>query len=426
MLKRSQPYNLVNFWGFVLLKARSKLFNVFLRDQNSFKFAIGVLLGLSFSIGVILSTVGLMDGFESVMKRALKNSVGDFSLTSRNGFFSFDKDVSGYLKSLDVEEATSFIQTEGFVIFSDLSQGVQVKGVEPIEFSRVTGLGLNIEESQVAIGIQLSKKFGIKKGDRIVLAFATGNESLSERPLLKGFFVGQILTHGLYQKDERIIYIKRKTLDSILELNGMVNVVSGNLPIANSQGDGSKNKKKAVVTNQSIFSFLEKARGVIPKTFYMLPYWDEYAPLLEAVKHDKLIISVILQLVVIISIFNMVAFIFYVNEKKSREIFLFRALGMSEKELFKTWLFVVLFFWFFSCLLSLFVLQVFDWSLANLAFLKLPGDVYNLERIHLALELEDYAIVFLTSLFWFAFFSWIALFRMKRKSILEGLRKEFS
>ena len=206
----------------------------------------------------------------------------------------------------------------------------------------------------------------------------------------------------------------------------MVNVVSGNLPIANSLGDGSKNKKKAVVTNQSIFSFLEKARGVIPKTFYMLPYWDEYAPLLEAVKHDKLIISVILQLVVIISIFNMVAFIFYVNEKKSREIFLFRALGMSEKELFKTWLFVVLFFWFFSCLLSLFVLQVFDWSLANLAFLKLPGDVYNLERIHLALELEDYAIVFLTSLFWFAFFSWIALFRMKRKSILEGLRKEFS
>ena len=144
-----------------MLKARSKLFNVFLRDQNSFKFAIGVLLGLSFSIGVILSTVGLMDGFESVMKKALKNSVGDFSLTSRKGFFSFDKDVSGPLKSLGVKEKASFIQTEGFVIFSDFSQGVQVKGVEPGEFSRVTGLGLDFEEGQVAIGIQLSKKFGM-------------------------------------------------------------------------------------------------------------------------------------------------------------------------------------------------------------------------------------------------------------------------
>ena len=327
-----------------MLKARSKLFNVFLRDQNSFKFAIGVLLGLSFSIGVILSTVGLMDGFESVMKKALKNSVGDFSLTSRKGFFSFDKDVSGPLKSLGVKEKASFIQTEGFVIFSDFSQGVQVKGVEPGEFSRVTGLGLDFEEGQVAIGIQLSKKFGIKKGDRIVLAFATGNESLSERPLLKGFLVGQILTHGLYQKDERIIYIKRRTLDSILELNGMVNVVSGNLPVTTSLR--SVGKKKAVVTDQSMFTFFEKASGIIPKSFYILPYWDEYAPLLEAVKHDKLIISVILQLVVIISIFNMVAFIFYVNEKKSREIFLFRALGMSEKELFKTWLFV------FKCILK--------------------------------------------------------------------------
>ena len=83
-----------------MLKARSKLFNVFLKDQNSFKFPIGVLLGLSFSIGVILSTVGLMDGFESVMKKALKNSVGDFSLISRDGFFSFDKSVSKPLKLL--------------------------------------------------------------------------------------------------------------------------------------------------------------------------------------------------------------------------------------------------------------------------------------------------------------------------------------
>ncbi len=407
-----------------MLRARSKLFNVFLRDQNSFKFAIGVLLGLSFSIGVILSTVGLMDGFESVMKKALKNSVGDFSLTSREGFFSFNRDISNPLKSLGIDERTSFIQTEGFVIFSDFSQGVQVKGVNLSEFSRVTGLDLNFKEGQVAIGIQLAKKFGIKKGDRIVLAFATGNRSLSERPLLKGFFVGQILTHGLYQKDERIIYIKKKVLDSILELNGMVNVVSGNLPSINFLEKGDSTKK--VVTKESMFAFFEKARGAIPNSFYLRPYWDEYAPLLEAVKHDKLIISVILQLVVIVSIFNMVAFIFYVNEKKSREIFLFRALGMSEKELLKTWFFVVLMFWLASCLMSLCFLQVFDWSLSNLAFLKLPGDVYNLERVHLVLESEDYVIVFFASLFWFAFFSWLALFRMRRKSILEGLRKEFS
>ncbi len=407
-----------------MLKARSKLFNVFLRDQSSFKFAFGVLLGLSFSIGVILSTVGLMDGFESVMKKALKNSVGDFSLISKEGFFSFDKSISKSLKSIGVKEKTSFIQTEGFVIFSDYSQGVQVKGVEPSEFSSVTGLGLKFEDNEVAIGIQLAKKFGIKKNDRIVLAFATGNKSMSERPLLKGFLVGQILTHGLYQKDERIIYMERKVLDSILELKGMVNVVSGNLPFTNSLGKELKTKK--VVTNQSMFTFFEKAKEVIPNSFYLRPYWDEYAPLLEAVKHDKLIITVILQLVVIVSIFNMIAFIFYVNEKKSREIFLFRALGMSERELLKTWLFVVLAFWLISCLLSLFFLQIFNWSLANLALLKLPGDVYNLERIHLVLEFEDYAIVFFASLFWFAFFSWLALFRMRRKSILEGLRKEFS
>ena len=77
-----------------------------------------------------------------------------------------------------------------------------------------------------------------------------------------------------------------------------------------------------------ILKFIDKSRKVLGPQFFLGPYWEEFQPLLEAVKHEKFIITLILQLVVIISIFNVVAFIFFVNEKKSKEIFLPVIIGL--------------------------------------------------------------------------------------------------
>jgi ABC-type lipoprotein release transport system permease subunit len=403
-----------------LYKARGQLLSVFLKDRGTLKFALGVILGLSFSIAVILSTVGIMDGFEFVLKKGLKKSFGDLTLISSDGFFLPEKKVKSSLNSLNIISYSPLVQTEGFLIYSQLSQGVQIKGIDLKTFPKITGLSLDFKRNEVAIGVALAKKFRIKKGDRIVLAFASGNKRFSGRPLLKGFKVGQIVSHGLHQKDKRLIYVKRRELDLLMGLKGQVNVVSLKLPAANlSKGEESLREKEIV-------AFVRRAENILEPQFYLRPYWEEFQPLLEAVKHEKFIITLILQLVVVISIFNVVAFIFFINEKKSKEIFLFRAMGMDKKSLTKVWLFIVFFFWFFSCLLSIAFLRVFDWLLQVLPFFKLPGDIYNFERLKIVIDSYDYLMVFLAALFWFLLFAWFTLLRVGQKNILAGLRKEFS
>jgi len=400
-----------------LQSAWSQLLSIFFKDRGSLKFALGVLFGLSFSISVILATIGIMDGFEIVLKRGLKKSFGDFTLTSSKGFFSYKKSLKASFGSLGVTHYSPYVLTEGFLVFSEMSQGVQIKGVDLDTFVKVTKLPLDFHENEVAIGTELAKSFKIKKGDRVVLALATGNKSLSGRPLLKGFKVGQIISHGLHQKDKRLIYLMKGHLDSLLGLKGRVNMVSANLPLS---------FKENTLYEMNILKFIDKAQKVLEPQFFLRPYWEEFQPLLEAVKHEKFIITLILQLVVIISIFNVVAFIFFVNEKKSKEIFLFRAMGMSKKNLKKVWLSVILLFWFLSCLFSVFLLRIFDWCLQTLPLFKLPGDIYNFERLKIMVDIGDYVIVFFASLFWFLLFSWFIVVRMGKKSILEGLRKEFS
>ena len=55
-----------------MMKTFSRFSKTLLWDKASFKFAIGVWLGLSFSIAVILSTIGIMDGFITTMKSGPK------------------------------------------------------------------------------------------------------------------------------------------------------------------------------------------------------------------------------------------------------------------------------------------------------------------------------------------------------------------
>jgi ABC-type antimicrobial peptide transport system permease subunit len=120
------------------------------------------------------------------------------------------------------------------------------------------------------------------------------------------------------------------------------------------------------------------------------------------------------------------AFITFLNEKRSREMFLFMALGMSRQQVFGSWIKVVVAIWAISCLLSLLFVQVFNYALAEVSLFQLPGDVYYLGKLGLKIGWQEYAIVFSVALGWVLILSLGGLIRIRRRSLLHGLRKEFS
>ena len=73
------------------MRAFFSLFQTLIFDKQTLRFAFGVVAGMAFSISVVLSTVGLMDGYSDTLKKALKHSEGHLTLHSRNGFFKIDE-----------------------------------------------------------------------------------------------------------------------------------------------------------------------------------------------------------------------------------------------------------------------------------------------------------------------------------------------
>lgn len=400
---------------------QSTLLKLFLSDKGTRRFAVGVVFGFAFSIAVILGNIGIMDGFESSLRVGLKKSNGDLTIHSRYGFFDFESYLKHELELANIKSFSSVVQTEGFIIKDEVSKGVMIRGIHKDSYEKVTGLNLDLKLNEVILGIELAKFLKVNVGDAIVLAFANGNSQVQGLPSLKRYKVSGFVEHGIYQRDLRTLYMSKSILQSDLGVDNRVNLIS--LNISESQDDFLKGP---VEYSLKIEKVINDFKGSIGRSYIVKPYWKDFTTLITAVKEEKFFISIILQIIVIISIFNVLAFVVFLNEKRSRELFLFKALGMSQKKVRQGWLYLMSIIWIASCLLALVFVQFFNWALVNLPYFRLPGDVYTLGNLSINLDLFDYSLVFFISYFWLFLISWFALLVMSRKSVLAGLRKEFA
>jgi ABC-type lipoprotein release transport system permease subunit len=381
---------------------------IFLKDLSIIKFILGVIAGLAFSISVVLGTIGIMDGFETTLKEGLRKATGEIYFYSSKGLFEFEEEYKDILKSSGVLQFSTLFQTEGFVIKGEKSRGVLVKGIDFNSFLDVTNLKISINDDEIAIGSELAKALDLKVGEELAIALANGNRGIKGLPEINRLRVGEIITHGIYEKDLRITYVSRNMLQKLVNAGTQINSVILNAP-----------------KNRSLNDYKYFLKEKFNDRFIVKIFWEEYSSLIEAVGVEKKMIGLIFQLVVIISIFNVFAFIIFLNERKAQEIFLLKALGMPNKRVFQIWLFIILGIWVASCFLSVILIEIFGLIIGNLSILQIPGEIYHLGQLKISLFFRDYFLVFGLSLLWLLILFVLGYSRLKTHSILEGLRKEF-
>ncbi len=387
------------------------LFKITLYGKSSKRFLIACLASFAFSIAVILGTIGIMDGFEETLKKSLLKSNGDITLVSRDGFFFFDSRLKEEISTEDTLYSSALIQTQGFVIHNENSKGVLIKGIEPKSYEQVTSLELGNLGSGVAIGSVLAKKLDLAIGNQITVALAKGNDNVHSLPKLIVFTVEKIVSHGIYEKDLRFIYLEKDHLAEILNLTNRSNIIT--LKLKNSDKD---------LINKNITILYDR----LGERFKVKAYWAEFFGLLKAVEIEKLTISLVLQIIVLISVFNIAAFIIYISEKKSQDLFLIQAIGASPVIIKQFWYYLIISLWILSCALSVGLVQLFNYMLKNVAVFQIPGDIYVLSNLKISLTMNDYLLVFVITLTWMILVGYFSIKRMSKKNLLSGLRQEFS
>jgi ABC-type lipoprotein release transport system permease subunit len=369
----------------------------------------------TFSISVILCTFGLMDGFDHLLKTGLRQSTGDVIITNKKGFFRADE-VNNSVDNSQPLATASVIQTEAFALSNGLSQGVLVKGVDAPSFEAASGLSIKAGSNEIVIGEELAKIMNLKRGDSLALALGSGNESGNSLPSIRVFTVNDIIRHGIYQKDLRFVYLNRTDLAELMGVDDRINMmIVTYFPVDRAITDLEPIQMKATDLKMGLMS-----------EYRVRPFWDEYGFLIEAVKVEKFSISLILQLIVVVAVFNIIAFVIFVMEKKAQDFFFLRAVGLSLHDLMGFWLKSILILWALSCVGAWILSHLFNWSLKTLPFFKVPGQIYVLSELSIRLDSVAYVQVYAISLVWVLIAAGIAYFRLRNRPIIQGLRQEFN
>lgn len=392
------------------------ILKIVLHGRSAGKILLATLFSFTFSIAVILCTFGLMDGFDHLLKSGLRHSSGDILVTSKKGFFPLTDELKGHFENLKPLAVAPVIQTEAFALYQGMSKGVLVRGVEPENFSEATGLKIDLPAGGLVIGEELARVLKLAPGDEMALTFGRGNESSDSLPSVRMFKISGLINHGIYQKDLRFVYLRREDLAEVLNVRDWVNLV-----ILTTQ-----DPKKPLPTLEVVRADQQKLRNYLVSDFLVRPFWSEYSFLIEAVKVEKLSISLILQLIVVVAVFNIMAFVIYIMEKKAQDFFFLRAVGLSLKKLMRFWFVSALILWGLACTGAYLLSQIFNWSLAHLSFLQIPGEIYVLSSLQIRLDTTAYVTVYLVSLFWVLVAGAFGYWRLNRRSIVQGLRQEFS
>ena len=388
----------------------ASLFRIILDKKSALRFLLGTIFSLSFSVAVILSTVGLMNGYTKKLKSALSVSNGDIILKARSGFYSENSIKEKINTDQSVVASSHLLKIEAFALANNMSKGVLVKGIEPKSFSKVTGLKLGNLESGIVIGSEFSQQFRLKKGDRLVLAFNSKKAREMGSAVLKEFKIAGIVEHGIYEKDIRFMYLNRASLQEVLDLRSFT-VNEGLIKIR---------------STDDLELIQSKLESKFREDFIFNTYWAEHQVLLDAVEIERDTISIALQLIVLIAVINVIAFKMYVSEIKARDIFMLRALGLSMKNFTRFWYCLLVVIWFVSAGFAFLQVLLLDNFILKLPLFQLPGDIYKLSQLKILLKVDDYLIVFGLSLLWVFIVGFFTIRKIGGKSLLSGLREEFS
>jgi ABC-type lipoprotein release transport system permease subunit len=392
------------------------ILRIVLHGRSAANILLATVLSFSFSIAVILCTFGLMDGFDHLLRSGLRHSSGDLLVTSRKGFFNLSEDFMYLIGTTQPLAMAPVIQTEAFAIFEGQSRGVLVRGIEQQNFVQATGLDLSLWPEGIVIGEELARLLSVKVGDQMSLTLGRGHEAAQELPGVRSFKVTGIIRHGIYQKDLRFVYLRRQDLAPLLGVGDKVNLLVLALADPNRPLEDLEIVQKAQ----------QGLRVKLDSEYLIKPFWSEYSFLLEAVQVEKFSISLILQLIVVVAVFNIIAFVIYIMEKKSQDFFFLRSVGLSLRRLMRFWLISVVIIWLLACSLAYLLAQLFDWSLGNLPFLQIPGEIYVLSSLSIRLDLQAYLTVYTVALLWILLAAFIGYWRLKKRPIIQGLRQEFS
>jgi len=237
----------------------------------------------------------------------------------------------------------------------------------------------------VLVGSRLAQRLGVLPGDTVTVG---SFENIKTGPLgelmpeLANFEVTGVFQTGMYEYDLNFMYAEMAPVQELLDFDS--STVSG------------------IAVNIADPWQAEAVAGALFTELGFPYYTDNWmtlnSALFSALKLEKLAMAVILFLIVVVAAFNIVSTLIMVVTDKTREIGILKSMGLTDGAVLRIFLLQGLAIGLVGTVIGTIGGYLLVWLLDRYQFIEIPGDVYFIDRLPVALEPLDVVMILVASI----------------------------
>lgn len=394
--------------------------------------------GVAVGVMAMIVVLAVMSGFEHDLREKILGTNAHAVVLRYGGGIEEPYEVAKKVEAVKgVSAATPFIFSQAMLTTDVNVIGAVVRGVDVNTLDRVTNLKRYMAEGKlenlenppefaaketdedaaadagvvlpgIVIGKELSKNIGAFYGDILTVVSPTGTLTPAGMgPKLKRFRVVGVFNSGMYEYDSSLAYISISEAQKFFEMEGKVT--------------GLELRVNNIDRADEIAANVRKALGY---PFYTRDWMDLNRNLFSALKLEKVVMSIILVLIILVAAFNIVSTLIMVVMEKGKDIAILKSMGATGKSIMRIFLIDGLVIGSVGTVIGLISGYALCWVLKTYDFIKLPADVYYITSLPVRTSVLDFVLVSSAAVVISLLATIYPAFRASRLNPVEAIRFE--
>jgi lipoprotein-releasing system permease protein len=347
------------------------------------------IIAISIGIAAVIIVLSVMNGFESEIHQRILQLNSHITISIKESA-SDSNDLIERLRQIDeIKKISQDYQAKGLIESNKKTSAVMVKSFnanlqmdDPTERIKSN----SIDRSELIIGEGLAQSMNLILGDRISLTIPSisrkGNVSFSNN---QTFEIKEILVYGLRQYDASLILINKEDAYELVKSNQFAKKISIDL--------------FDIYQAKRISTML---RVMLDGDDYRISDWTvDNSVLFSAINIEKMTMSSLLFLIVIIAMFNVIVMLSMSIDSKKKEIAVLKTIGFNSLDISHIFFFQgmlnVLTGIFFGCLFGIITLLNLDQLERVLDYLfnlnLFPSGLYYIDSMPYLIKTKEIGII---------------------------------
>lgn len=300
------------------------------KHKNNFISFISLasMLGILFGVLVLILVLSVMNGFEKEFRDRILSMVSHVTVSGTDGKFpDWRTEQQKLIRNPDVDGTAPFIEKQVMITANNQVRGVLIQGIIPAEQKKVGDINEHVIDGdlselsprsyKIALGVDLAQQLGVFPGDKVTVVTTQVKVTPAGMiPRTKRFTVAAVYRMNMGQYDASTAYIGLRDASKLFRTRKNVSGIRLKL----------NDLYKAPI-------LAHKLQTELGDKYKVTDWGSENKSLFQVMKIERLVMSFILFLIVLVAVFNLISTLVMVVNDKQADIAILRTQGMSAKQI---------------------------------------------------------------------------------------------